>query len=419
MGSVRFRLCVMMFLEYVIWGAWLPLANNYFQKALGFTGLELGWIGNAFPIAALLTIMIGGQLADRYFAAEKVLAACHLLGGICMLLIPFADNFALAFALMLGHCIFYAPTMAVTNAISFANISDAKAFGSIRLWGTIGWIAASVPMLLYLDPTYRAQFGLPLLQPQDLSVIFTVSGVASLLLAVFSLTLPHTPPMPAAKEGASFTKAISLLSHPVILVLFIVTVFDMVVHTGFFFFTGRFLAYLGVPDAWIMPAMSVSQLAEIFTMAGLGYILKRLGWKTTMTLGILGHAARFIIFSVSDTNLLWLVITINVLHGICYAFFFATVFIFIDEYFPKDIRNNAQGLFNVALLGVGGLIGNFLCGFIETQNSVTKVINGKETPEPVFSSIYMILAGLALATALIFMATFWPKTDASPNNQTG
>jgi nucleoside transporter len=410
----KFQLCMMMFLQYIIWGAWLPLANSYLGGGLGFDGNQKGWIQATFPMAALVTIIIGGQLADRYFAAQRVLGVCHLLGGLCILAVPFARDFWSVFGLMLGHCVFYGPTMALTNSIAFKNIASAKDdFGFIRLWGTIGWIAASVPMAILLNDGYREYFfKLEPVRPKDLAVIFQVAGIAALALAAYSLFLPHTPPTPGSGEKSSIGAALGLLGKPVILILFIATFMDTVVHTGYFFFTGEFLEHLGVSKGWIMPAMSVGQVAEIGTMAVLGMFLKRLGWKTTMTLGILGHAIRFGIFWLAASQgktLLPLVIAINVMHGVCYAFFFAVVFIFIDEYFPKEIRHTAQALFNVAVLGVGQLIGNAVCGYIATTNSVK--VDGKDVAQ--YPGIFLTLSGLALATAVFFALTFHPGKTGS------
>ncbi|HVJ81016.1 MAG TPA: MFS transporter, partial [Planctomycetia bacterium] len=314
--------------------------------------------------------------------------------GVCILAVPYFTDFDTVFGLMLAHLLFFAPTMALTNSIAFANIRDAKSdFGPVRLWGTIGWIAASVPMLLMLGAK----------SDKTLSMIFTVSGLAAIALGFFAFALPKTPPS-RSQEGGSFTKAIGLLAQPVMLVLFITTFLDMIVHTGYFFFCGRLLGKLGVAENWIMPAMAVGQVAEIGTMAILGIFLKRLGWKTTMTLGILGHAVRFLVFWHATPEMLWVVILINVLHGICYAFFFATVFIFIDEHFPKDIRNNAQSLFNVAVLGVGQLLGNYICGQIEEQHTST-VDRSLDFP-----GMFKILTFMALGTAFFFMLFFWPKS---------
>ncbi|GIX03131.1 MAG: hypothetical protein KatS3mg113_0137 [Planctomycetaceae bacterium] len=149
-----------------------------------------------------------------------------------------------------------------------------------------------------------------------------------------------------------------LLRKPFIAVLFLVTFIDATVHDGFFFFAFTYLGKVGVPSNWIQPAMSVGQIAEILTMAFLGYVLKTLGWRATMILGILGHAARFSVFALFPNP--YAAVAVNVLQGICYAFFFATLYIFVDEFFPKDLRTSAQGLFNFLILGLGPLTSRFV-----------------------------------------------------------
>ncbi len=195
-------------------------------------------------------------------------------------------------------------------------------------------------------------------------------GIASLVLAAFSLTLPHTPPKKAAPGEDSFFSALSksvvLLKYPFMLVLFIATFVDACVHQGYFVLAGGYLEKsVGIPSNWVMPVMSIGQIAEILTMAILGWWLKRFGWRTTMIIGILGHAIRFAVFAFSTNP--QLAVVVNVLHGICYAFFFATVYIFVDAHFPKDIRTSAQGLFNLLILGVGPFVGNFIWPLIQSK----------------------------------------------------
>ena len=179
------------------------------------------------------------------------------------------------------------------------------------------------------------------------------------MLAAFSLTLPHTPPPKSALVVRS-DRGVQAADGPGILVLFIVTFLDSLVHYQYFFWTSRYLPTIGLPENWIAPAMSIGQVAEIATMAGLGLVLKQLGWRTTMILGILGHVVRFGIYSIGTPSTLWLVILSNIVHGFAYAFFFATVYIFVDENFPKDVRTSAQSLFNLLILGLGPLASNFL-----------------------------------------------------------
>jgi MFS family permease len=258
-----------------------------------------------------------------------------------------------------------------------------REFGIVRMGGTIGWILAAwlfVFILVDWDKVTaanpqgpKAWLGTALAngltgQPlQDATKwTFIVAGVASLVLAAFSLALPHTPPKRVEEGAASklaWLEAMKLLSIPFILVLWLVTFVDATVHNLYFNWTGRFLSTavagggVGIPGNWVMPVMGIGQIAEILTMLVLGVTLKTLGWRTTMIIGILGHAARFAVYAFFPQNAP-LIILVQVLHGICYAFFFATVYIFVDEFFPKDARASAQGLFNLMILGLGPLVAN-------------------------------------------------------------
>src|SRR5262245_51091147 len=234
-SAIRTKLAVMMFLEYVIYGAWLPLLGLYIgEKYLKFTDAQQGWVFNAFAIASITGMFFGGQLVDRYFAQEKFLAFSHLIGGLAMLGLIFQTNYWPFFGLMLLHCFFFVPTMSVTNVIAFANVQDArKDFGFIRVWGTIGWIAVAWPFVFILIDWAKVPsmeqaggFGswigtaLGTLKTgeamrQALTSTFAISGIASLVLAAFSLTLPHTPPPKSATTFAPI-EAFKLLKVPAI-----------------------------------------------------------------------------------------------------------------------------------------------------------------------------------------------------------
>lgn len=380
-STVFLKLFVMMFLEFFIWGAWLPLIFGYLPS-LGFTASQQSLILNAFPAAAILGMFFSNQFADRNFAAEKFLAVSHLIGGGAILALAWVNDFWTFFALMLVHCLLYVPTISITNSIAFAAMKDAqREFGIVRMGGTIGWIAAAWPPIFLLVDWAKvkelnphstidwlsAVFASPLTgdaMQKATSQTYIVAGIASLALAAFSLTLPHTPPKPATDSGEGFAwvESMKLLAKPFVLVLWIVTLIDAFVHNCYFNWTGRFLPTVGIPGNWITPVMSIGQVAEILTMAVLGAFLKKLGWRWTMVIGILGHAGRFAVFAYfGDETFKWLIVAVNILHGICYAFFFATVYIFVDEHFPKDARTSAQGLFNLMILGIGSLVANFAC----------------------------------------------------------
>ena len=394
--SVRARLSLMMFLEYVIWGSWLPLVALYLSSHLGFSGTQIGWIFATGAIASVVAVFVSGQVADRYISTERFLGVSHLVGGVAMLLLAMQKSFVPFFSMMLLHSLAYVPTLSLTNSISFHHLKDAqKDFGRVRLWGTIGWIAASWPFFFIL----RGKEG------AELASIFIVAGLASLALAGVCLTLPRTAPSKTAGEHYAPLEAIKLLARPAVAVLFVVTFLDALVHQCYFQWTGPFLSAIGVPVNYIMPAMSLGQIAEIATMAGLGYFLKRLGWRWTMIFGILGHVVRFFIYSLGEPT--WLVIGSNLVHGFCYAFFFATVYIFVDEYFPRDARASAQGLFNFLILGLGPFIGSLLWGRLgDTYRNEAGGVD--------FARLFLVAAGLGLAAAVLLLVAFHPPSARPP-----
>ena len=397
------KLFLMMVLEFFIWGAWLPLIWGYMGKdGLNFTDIQITWVGSAFAIASVIGIFFSNQFADRNFAAEKFMAFSHLVGGLAILGMYFVKDFNTFFGLMLVHSLLYVPTISVSNSIAFTHMKDAqKEFGIVRMGGTIGWILAAWPLYFIL----QGKTGVEAVAASR--NIFLISGIASLVLAFFSLSLPHTPAKPATSGEGRFAwlRAASFLSKPFLLVLFIVTFIDSTIHNGYFLMAGGFLgsSTVGIKPEWIMPVMSIGQIAEIATMAVLGMVLARLGWKTTMILGVLGHAARFAVFAFMPENQT-MIILVQVLHGICYAFFFATLYIFIDAAFPKDVRSSAQGLFNLLVLGLGDLAAKWI--FIPLQGSLTAKDGSVD-----YHSLFLWPTGLSLAAAVILVIGFWPPKE--------
>jgi nucleoside transporter len=395
--NARWRLSLMMFLEYVIWGSWLPLLALYLSRFLRFSGTEIGWIFATQAIASVAAVFVSGQVADRYLSTERFLAVSHTVGGLAMLALAFQKSFWPFFAGMLVYSLAYVPTLSLTNSICFHHLKDAqKEFGRVRLWGTIGWIAASWPFVLILKGKEGAALG------SALTSIFVVAGLASLALAAVSLTLPATPPARSAGEKYAPLESIKLLRNPTVLVLFVVTFLDALVHQCYFQWTSPFLSAIGIPENMIMPAMSIGQIAEIATMAGLGWFLSRLGWRWTMIFGILGHVVRFLVYSLGGP--VWLVVGSNVVHGFCYAFFFASVYIFVDEYFPKDARASAQGLFNFLILGLGPFVGSLLWGRLGDAYRTAQGID--------FSKLFLVPSMLGLVAALVLFVAFRPGRTA-------
>ena len=426
---IRSRLFVMMLLEFFIWGAWLPLIFGYLPS-LGFSAGQQSLILNAFPVAAIVGMFFSNQFADRNFSGERFLAFSHLVGGLALVGLGFTKSFGPFFCLMLVHCLLYVPTISITNSIAFANLKDPqKDFGPVRMGGTIGWIFAAWPFTFILVDWAKVKAA----NPQGLTAwlgkvlesglsgpalmdatkwTYIVAGAGSLALAAFSLTLPHTPPKKAA-EGAHVEKfawleATKLLKQPFVLILWLIAFVDSFVHNCYFSWTGIFMGSKdggpGIPGNWIMPVMSISQISEIVTMAVLGVVLKSFGWRATMTVGILGHAARFAVYAFLP-QATWLIVFIQALHGVCYAFFFATVYIFVDAYFPKDVRTSAQGLFNVMILGVGALVAYSICPSL--FEAMTK--DGHTN----FRSLFLIPCGIALGAAVVLALFFRPPKEAA------
>jgi MFS family permease len=427
MSSHRGKLSVMMFLNIFIWGAWFPIVTLYLEGLDFDPQWQQPLIVNMFHLAALPAMFFSAQFADRYFAAERFLAFSLLIAGVAVLMLKWVTGFWLFLWLMLVFSLFYVPTISITNSIAFAHLRDPQhEFGRVRLWGTIGWIAAAWPFVFIVAnwekiPAFGSvPFGEWLgavLQPENVksgpalneafSYIFVAAGGAALLLAAFSLLLPHTPPRPPgqAREPLAWVEVLKLLRIPFVFALFMATFFDATVHQMYFFLTGKYLIKsVGIPANWIMPVMSIGQIAEIGTMAILGYVLKGLGWRTTMVIGILGHAARFTVFALYPVA--WAAIAVNVLHGICYAFFFATVYIFVDEFFPKDARSSAQGLFNILILGMGPIVGNFLAGRLERHFTTDEGVD--------FGKLFLVPAGIAAVAALLLLLFFHPPVAKSP-----
>jgi len=398
-SGVRWRLSAMMFLEYVIWGSWLPLLALYLSQFLHFSGTDIGWIFATQAIASVTAVFVSGQIADRYFSTERFLAASHLVGGVAMLVLFTQKSFWPFFVTMLVYTLVYVPTLSLTNSICFHHLKDAqREFGRVRLWGTIGWIAASWPFVFILKDKQG-----PALETA-LASIFLVAGLASLALSVFSMFLPPTPPSRGVAQRNAPLEALKLLAVPSVLVLFVVTFLDALVHQCYFQWTSPFLAAIGVPENWIMPAMSLGQISEIATMAWLGFFLKRLGWRWTMVFGILGHVLRFLVYSLGGP--IWLVVGSNLVHGFCYAFFFASVYIFVDEFFPKDARASAQGLFNFLILGLGPFAGSLLWGGLGDTYRTAAGVD--------FSRLFLAPALLGLAAAVVLFLGFHPKGQSPP-----
>ncbi|OYW43553.1 MAG: MFS transporter [Rhodobacterales bacterium 12-64-8] len=390
----------MMLLQLAIWGAYMPKLYPY-MGLLKFEAWQQSLVGSAWGIAAIIGIFFSNQFADRNFSAERFLAASNVIGGAALLGCAYFADFWPFFGCYLIFSLVYVPSMSVANAIAFANLRDPAAqFGVIRMGGTIGWIMVSWPFFFLLSAKAGAE---------EIRLIFVVAAIVSFAFAAYSLTLPHTPPnrSGAGTDPLAWRKAIKILGIPAVFVLFLVTFIDSTVHNGYFMMVDDYLTKrVGIDANVSMLVQSLGQVAEIVTMFVLGYVLIRLGWKWTMIIGVLGHAARFLAFGFFPDSVPT-VIAMQLLHGICYAFFFATVYIFVDSAFPKDVRSSAQGLFNLLILGIGVVAANYLFAPLMAMwtDPLTGIID--------YRTLFMVPAGMAVV-AVLLLAVFFRPAERAP-----
>jgi nucleoside transporter len=396
----RPSLAVMMFLQYAIWGAWSVALSGYLEKELGFTGLGLALIYNALPLMNLIVPFTAGQVADRFMPAQYALALFHLVGGLLLFGLAFQRELAPMTALMLAYAFFYAPTLALSNSVAFRNLKDPEVeFGPIRVWGTIGWIAAGGLVNLMRNWFGSLEWGI--------IDVLALSGGISILAALLCLTLPHTPPVKESTDPLAFLKAFSLLRDPNYRVFFIIALIIATELPLYYILTFPFLqaagGVVGITETNLPLIMAmVAQGAEVFTIAlMLPAVLPSWGVRRTMLLGIFAWPARYAVFALAWAMhqqapwTVWLAVASLALHGFCYVFFFVVAFIYTDMVAPRDVRSSAQALINVAVLGVGMLIGGFFAGWLKDFFTTDGVTN--YTMVFLVPTVITVLAGIAFA----------------------
>ncbi len=405
-----------MFLEYAIWGAWSVVAGKSFQD-MGFNGNQMGWIFSLLPLATIITPFFGGQIADRYLNTEKFLAILHLIGGAVMLALATKTSYHMIVVLMLIYSLFYAPTLALTNSITFHHLtSSEREFGGIRVGGTVGWVAAGWILALW-----RWGVGHPI--PGDL---FYLAGILSILLGLFCFCLPKTPPKREGANPLAFVEALVLLKNFDFL-FFIIISFVVGTELQFYYMlTPQFLAApthfggIGLSENSLSFVMSVAQIAEFSVMLSLPFFLLRLGVRKTLVVGILAWPIRYAIFAFLP--IAWLVIPALALHGFCYVFFFVVGFIYVDKVAPADIRASAQSLVALVVLGMGSFVGSKFAGYI--QNIYTKTLhpaiiwhNVTVNQVTNWHLVFLIPCALTVACAIIFPLLFHERQTAAPEVQ--
>lgn len=416
-GFVRTRLGFMMFLQYAVWGVWLPYLANYLTAAkdvggLGFTNSQVGWIlGLAGSIGAVSAPFLAGQIADRFLNAEKYLGLLLIVGGALKFSTYYIHDFRTFLIVSVLYSVAYMPTLALTNSIAFAHLKNPERdFPPVRTWGTIGWIVASnaFPLLwlqTQLHGTALPPFVAGVEKANATALIgdcLRVAGGISVLYGLWALVfLPRTPPTRSVESPLAFAKAFSLLKHPGFLVVTLAALPISMVHQVYFIRTAPFLSHIGFSQAHIGPVMSIGQFAEIGVLAVLGMFLAKLGYKRVLTIGAMAFATRyalFAIFSDPGQQSMWAVGSAMVLHGLCYGCFFAGAYVYVDRVASADIRHSAQTVFGIIILGFGPVLAGLYNEWLDRFSAAGTA----------WDKIWWVQAAIAAACGLLVLAAFRP-----------
>ncbi|HEX8424710.1 nucleoside permease [Hymenobacter sp.] len=398
--TIRFKLSLMMFLEFFIWGAWFVTLGTYLLQNLHTTGTQVGVAVLTQSIGAIVAPFIIGLIADRFFSAQKILGVLHLAGAALLWRASLASDFSSFYPSILTYMILYMPTLALVNSISFRQMKDPqKEFAMIRVLGTLGWIIAGIT-IGWLNWE----------QSGNLVLTFKMAAGASALLGLFSFTLPPTPPI--KKEGKSSIgdmlglEAIGLLKNRSYLIFFLASVAICVPLSFYYGFTNPFLNEAGMKSA--AGVQSLGQVSEVLFMLLIPVFFVRLGVKKMLAIGMLAWVIRYLFFAYGNgESAYWMLIVGIVLHGICYDFFFVTGQIYTDNLAGEQSKSAAQGFITLATYGVGMLLGSLLSGQIVDAHKTADNLHDWQT-------IWLIPAAIAAGVLVVFLLLFRDKNVPVP-----
>jgi len=411
-SSVRLlsRLSLMMFLQYFVQGAYLPIVSVYVEKGLGFSAFAVGAFGSALAVGPILAPFLIGQLADRHFATQRLVACCHFAAGVLMIFLYFQTQVWAVILIGTVYSVLYVPTMMLTNSLAFQHLGDSKSeFPIVRLFGTIGFIV----------PAYVVEFyWLRGLAGDELNtargVVFLISGVAGLIMALYCLSLPHTPPQRKTRDYAPWV-ILRLMKERQFLVFVLASFLIGIAHKFFFVWNSPFLRAVldsgGWTGAYEQSISSIGQICEVAVMLVLGFSIARFGFKRVLIAGAAAYAVRCFLFASvfwldpAFTAKLTLVAIGQALHGFCFGCFLATGFIFVDRVAPKDARGSMQTIYGTMVLGLGFFVGGLFSGWIGTHfTTVTDTSTVRD-----WTSIWASCGCLALVVTL-GLAVLMPKS---------
>ncbi|MCA9741668.1 MAG: nucleoside permease [Deferribacteres bacterium] len=391
------QLSGMMFLQFFVWGAWFVTLGTYLGS-IGFSGSEIGYTYLMNNIAAILSPFFVGMIADRYFNSEKVMAVLHIAGGV---VIFFATSITSAAALIGGLLLYnlcYMPTLALVNAVSFNQMENPdEQFPKVRVWGTIGWIVAGLVITFIQFNFYESV--------EASTVPMKMAAIASIVMGLYSLTLPPTPPKNVGKEVSIGdilgVKALRLMKERSFLIFIISSLLICIPLAFYYNFTNLFLNDLGMTG--VAGKQTMGQMSEVIFMVLMPWFFVRLGVKKMLLVGMLAWVLRYALFASGDLDTgVWMLYGGIILHGICYDFFFVTGQIYVDKKADREIRASAQGFIALITYGVGIGLGSILSGHI--VELFTAADGAKD-----WSAIWWVPCIFAAAVALLFFLTFQDK----------
>ncbi len=385
-------LALMMLLEYFIWGSWYVTMGTYMGEHLGSSGLQIGAAYSALAIATMISPFFVGMIADRFFAAQKLMGFLHLLGAILLFLATKITGNGAFYWIILFYSLLYMPTIALSNSVAFSQMSDpGKQFPWIRVFGTVGWIVAGILIgKLSIEKT---------------SATFLMAGGASAALGLISFILPDTPPKAKTATTASAalgTEAFVLFKDKSYLVFFIAAILVCIPLSFYYGFANPFLNELGVENA--ATKMTLGQVSEGLFILAIPFLFYRIGVKNMLLLGMTAWILRYIFFAYGDAGAgTWMLYAGIILHGVCYDFFFVTGYMYTEKKAGEKIKSAAQGLFTFATYGLGMFIGTWFSGIIVDKY---KLIEGHD-----WKGIWFVPAGIAVAVLIYFIIFFKEKRE--------
>ena len=404
---VKIRLSLMMFLEFFVWGSWYVTMGTFLGANIQAKDQDISLAFSTQSLGAILAPFLVGLIADRYFQAQKILSSIHLLGAVMLYALHQAVDFTAFFPILLGYMILFMPTLALVNSISFNQMAQPeKEFSGVRIWGTIGWIAAGI---LISTLAWDSQEGL---REGLLQNTWKLAAGASLLLGIYSFTLPATPPQ--AKSNAPFQlkevlglDALRLLTHRNYAIFFLSSILICIPLAFYYQNASPFLTELGVENS--TGKMALGQVSEVLFLVALPFFFTRFGLKKTLAVAMLAWVIRYLFFAFGDTDSgTWMLLAGIILHGICYDFFFVSGQIYTDAHAGKKYKSAAQGLITLATYGIGMGFGFWVAGQVSNFYLI-------EAGQHNWKLIWLIPAGISALVFLFFIAVFKPEKIKSPN----